>query len=76
MKLLTRIEFQARGSPHAHCVISVKDAPEYGVDHDSEVIDQYMSCKLPKEDGKLRELTSIPREICVQTCVFIALEQS
>ena len=54
-----RIEFQARGSPHAHCVIWVKDAPEYGVDHDSEVcdfIDQYVSCKLPKEDGKLREL--------------------
>ena len=32
-----RIEFQARGSPHAHCVIWVKDAPEYGVDHDSQV---------------------------------------
>ena len=50
------IEFQARGSPHAHCVIWVK---EYGVDHDSQVcdfIDQYVSCKLPKEDGKLREL--------------------
>ena len=54
-----RIEFQARGSPHAHCVIWVKDAPEYGVDHDSQVcdfIDQCVSCKLPKEDGKLREL--------------------
>ena len=54
-----RIEFQARGSPHAHCVIWVKDAPEYGVDHDSEVcdfIDQYVSCKLPNQDGKLREL--------------------
>ena len=54
-----RIEFQARGSPHAHCVIWVKDAPEYGVDHDSQVcdfIDQYVSCKLPNQDGKLREL--------------------
>ena len=30
-----RIEFQARGSPHAHCIIWVKDAPKYGVDHDS-----------------------------------------
>ena len=42
-----------------HTVIWVKDAPEYGVDHDSKVcdfIDQYVSCKLPKEDGKLREL--------------------
>ena len=54
-----RIEFQARGSPHAHCVIWVKDAPEYGVDHDSEVcdfIDRYVSCKVPKEDCKLKEL--------------------
>ena len=54
-----RIEFQARGSPHAHCVIWVKGAPKYGVDHDSQVcdfIDQYVSCKLPNQDGKLREL--------------------
>ena len=54
-----RIEFQARGSPHAHCVIWVKDAPKYGVDHDSKVcnfIDQYVSCKVPKEDCKLKEL--------------------
>ena len=54
-----RIEFQARGSPRAHRVIWVKDAPEYGVDHDSQVcdfIDQYVSCKLPNQDGKLRAL--------------------
>ena len=25
-----RIEFQARGSPHAHCVTWVKDAPKFG----------------------------------------------
>ncbi len=25
-----RIEFQARGSPHAHCVIWVKDSPKFG----------------------------------------------
>ena len=54
-----RIEFQARGSPHAHCVIWVKDAPEFGVNSDADVcdfIDQYVSCKLPAEDGKLKEL--------------------
>ena len=53
-----RIEFQARGSPHAHCVIWVKDAPEFGVSNDADVcafIDKYVSCKLP-EDGKLKEL--------------------
>lgn len=40
-------------------MIWIKDAPEYGVDGDAEVcdfMDQYVSCKLPKEDGKLREL--------------------
>lgn len=41
-----RIEFQARGSPHAHCVIWVKGAPTFGVDDDNEVcqfIDEYIS---------------------------------
>ena len=54
-----RIEFQARGSPHAHCVIWVKDAPKYGVDDDKSVcdfIDQYISCDIPSEDNKLKEL--------------------
>ena len=54
-----RIEFQARGSPHAHCVIWVKDAPEYGVSDNRELcdfIDQYVSCKIPQEDSKLKEL--------------------
>ena len=40
-------------------MIWVKDAPEYGVDHDSKVCDfiyQYVSCKVPKEDCKLKEL--------------------
>ena len=32
-----RIEFQARGSPHGHCVIWVKDAPEFAVDGNDEV---------------------------------------
>ena len=54
-----RIEFQARGSSHVHCVIWVKGAPEYAVSDDEEVcdfIDQYVSCKTPKEDGKVKEL--------------------
>ena len=59
MDYAIRIEFQARGSPHAHCVIWVKDAPEFGVNSDANVcdfIDQYVSRKLPAEDGKLKEL--------------------
>ena len=54
-----RIEFQSRGSPHAHCVLWVKDAPLYGVDSNSDIcafIDQYVTCAIPAIDGKLKEL--------------------
>ena len=54
-----RIELQARGSPHAHCVIWMKDAPKFGVNEDSEVcsfIEEYISCAIHKEEGKLKEL--------------------
>ena len=54
-----RIEFQARDSPHAHCVLWIKDAPKYGVDDVNDVchfIDKYITCALPQEEGKLREL--------------------
>ena len=54
-----RIEFQNRGSPHAHCVLWVKDAPKFGQDPNDIVcafIDKYISCKLPREEGKIREL--------------------
>ena len=54
-----RVEFQSRGSPHAHCVLWVKDAPKYGVDSDEDVcafIDQYVSCAIPADDCKLKEL--------------------
>ena len=49
-------EFQARGSPHAHCVIWVKDATKYGIDSDEDVcefIDQYITCAIPKSESKL-----------------------
>ena len=57
-----RIEFQQRGSPHAHCVIWVKDAPEFGVDDDSKVcafIDQYITCNMPTEEGQLKDLVTL-----------------
>ena len=54
-----RVEFQSRGSPHAHCVLWVKDSPNYGVDSDEDVcafIDQYVSCAILANDCKLKEL--------------------
>ena len=57
-----RIEFQARGSPHAHCVIWVKDTPKYGVDDVNTVcqfIDKYITCEMPQEEGELKNLVSL-----------------
>ena len=54
-----RIEFQARGSPHAHTVLWVKNAPTIDVDTDEEVcdfIDKHMSCALPVDDPTLCEI--------------------
>ena len=53
-----RIEFQARGSPHAHTILWIKDAPKLNVDSDEDVcdfIDQYISCTIP-EDTELAEV--------------------
>ena len=57
-----RIEFQARGSPHAHCVIWVKDASKHVESPDSAVCDfmvKCVSCALTADDCKLRELVSL-----------------
>ena len=54
-----RIEFQNRGSPHAHCVLWVKDAPKYDQNPTAGVcafIDKYISLSIPDDDGKLRDL--------------------
>ena len=45
-----KIEFQMRGSPHAHCLLWVKDAPKIDKDDDSVVcrfIDKYISARIP-----------------------------
>ena len=42
-----RIEFQARGSPHAHTLLWVKNAPQINVQTDDEVcefVKKYISC--------------------------------
>ena len=54
-----RVEFQARGSPHAHTVIWVKNAPKYGIDSNEKVcnfIDKYISCAVPEDNEQLKEL--------------------
>ena len=46
-----KIEFQMRGSPHAHCLLWVKDAPKTNQHADDDVcrfIDKYITAIIPK----------------------------
>ena len=59
IEYVIRIEFQARGSPHAHTLIWIKDAPKLGYADEADVkafIDKYISCSLPDNDEELRDL--------------------
>ena len=48
-----RIEFQARGSPHAHTLIWIEGAPKYGIDSDQiicDFIEKYITCEIPDDE--------------------------
>ena len=50
------IEFQARGSPHVHTLIWIKDAPKLGYSDEEDVtafIDNHVSYSLPEIDEEL-----------------------
>jgi hypothetical protein len=52
-----KIEFQQRGSPHAHIVICVKEAPtitEHTKVQVKEFVDIYVTCALPEDQDDLR----------------------
>ena len=55
-----RIEFQQRGSPHAHAILWVEGAPQ--PDADSQVIcgfvDKYVQASIPKSDETLKALVT------------------
>ena len=47
-----RIEFQQRGSPHAHGVLWIKDAPHPEKNSPNDIatfVDKYVTCSLPSE---------------------------
>ncbi|XP_052254042.1 uncharacterized protein LOC127860188 isoform X1 [Dreissena polymorpha] len=49
-----RIEFHQRGSPHAHCVLWVENAPK-ATDSNEEIadfIDEYITCKIPSQEDE------------------------
>ena len=60
-----KIEFQARGSPHAHCLLWVKDAPNIsstdttGDEDVAAFVDRYVSGTVPEETEGNEELRSL-----------------
>ncbi|KAE8291786.1 hypothetical protein D5F01_LYC09147 [Larimichthys crocea] len=59
-----RVKFQARGSPHIHLLVWIKDAPEFEDLQDDSVvikfIDQYITCQMPdpNADPELHKIVS------------------
>ena len=54
-----KIEFQERGTPHAHCLLWARNAPHIDVDSDEDVckyIDEHISGTVPSDDQELKEL--------------------
>ena len=57
-----KIEFQARGSPHAHCLLWVKGAPKINIDSDEAVcqfIDQYITGVVPPNCNENKEIRDV-----------------
>ena len=61
-----KIEFQARGSPHAHCLLWIENAPKINEQSDEEVIafcDRHISGELPDENGHDQELAILVKRL-------------
>ena len=54
-----RIEFQQRGSPHAHMIFWIANVPKLGIADENAItqfINQYVSCSIPADNDILRTL--------------------
>lgn len=59
MTMPSELNFKPEAHPNEHCVLWVKGAPKYGsgdVTNVCQFIDQYITCAIPKEEGKLKDL--------------------
>ena len=60
-----KIEFQERGSPHAHCLLWVDGAPCIDVDSDEDVcsfIDTYVSGMIPCGSDDTKNMSKIVKQ--------------
>lgn len=77
-----RIEFQARGSPHAHTLIWVEGAPKHGIDPEQEIcdfIDKYITCEIPENDEELKKMVLLLQQqsLCIlQKTGFLSIRFS
>ena len=58
---IIKTEFQARGSPHAHCLLWIKNAPKLKVDSSEKVVEfiqQHVTAKIPDDDPDFADLVS------------------
>ncbi len=69
-----RREYQARGAPHIHSKLWVKNAPKIGIDDEDTIlafIDKHITCRIPneKKEPKLFELvTRFQIHRCTDSC--------
>ena len=69
---MIRIEFQARGSPHAHTIVWIENAPKFGIDPIEEVtefIDKYQTCANPVDNTDLHELVKLQSHVHSSSCM-------
>ena len=74
-----QIEFQARGSLHAHTILWTNDAPKLGVDSDKDVckfIDQYNSCSIPEDADLAHLVTKCQKHRHSATCIRMVTSDS
>ena len=63
---IEKIEFQARGSPHAHCLLWVKDAPKVDKETDEDVcafVDKYVQGSLPSDVPENMEIRNLVKKL-------------
>ena len=63
-----RIEFQLRGSPHAHILLLVENVPDFNSPEGIKYIDRVVTCALPKDKEFHSLVTRLQMHRHSQTC--------
>lgn len=69
-RLLKRVEFQQRGSPHIYAFVWVKGVPAYGKPPDDNVVhfvDKYVTCK--NSQSEMKYLVNLQLHGHAKTCM-------